>query len=282
MAHHAKSFYWASHFLSPIRFSRVARLYAFCRHVDDSVDLTTPEEGRRQLDLIGQEMQGLAPARAEVALMLELMEELDIPLDWPMQLWQGADFDLSGQSIETDADLLVYCYRVAGVVGLLMCPLLGVHNPKAWPFAIDLGMAMQLTNICRDVGEDAERGRNYIPARRWRRPAGEPPPQAGELVLELLDRADSYYESSRRGYSFIPWRERLAISVAARVYRGIGVKIRKDPGQVMHRRVYLSKGEKLYWTLIGLKDFVFSFSNHFVPHQQEQHQALRGLPGVSS
>ncbi len=283
MAHHAKSFYWASQFLSPVTFDRVASLYSFCRHIDDAVDRNSLEEGQRQLTQIGAEMQGLEVPRAEVRALLDLMVETKIPVEWPLQLWLGAESDLTGVDIQTEADLLVYSYRVAGVVGLMMCPLLGVYDRRAWPFAIDLGIAMQLTNICRDVGEDAEIGRNYLPAEWWQLSAGRYPTVA-DLVPRAVNLAEIYYESGRQGYPFIPWRERLAIAVAARVYRGIGLKVLKDPGQVMSKRVYLTKWEKIYWTLVGLKDFFVSLRQSGVgqarAHQQHLHKTLRNLPGV--
>ncbi len=95
----------------------------------------------------------------------------------------------------------------------------------------------------------------------------------------------AYFSQVYRSFTrFIPWRERLAIAVAARVYRGIGLKVLKDPGQVMSKRVYLTKWEKIYWTLVGLKDFFVSLRQSGVgqarAHQQHLHKTLRNLPGV--
>jgi phytoene synthase len=240
LAFRARSFRWASAFLSQAERRRVAALYAFCRAVDDLAD-TEPNtaEARKELD----------------ALLAALCAEPDGESQWPEgHLWFrtlclecGIDFrvvrellagmasDLGTVRLQSDHELLRYCYRVAGTVGLMMCAVLGVRDPRAWRHAIDLGIAMQLTNICRDVLEDAQASRVYLPADRLVAYGAAPEdlvdgradPEAVSLVVtDLLSLAEGYYRSGDAGMRFLSPRARWAILVASRLYRGIGRRLR--------------------------------------------------------
>jgi phytoene synthase len=138
--------------------------------------------------------------------------------------------------MEDDADLKTYCYQVAGTVGLLMCGVLGVDDPRAFPHAIDLGIGMQLTNIARDVAEDAEAGRRYLPASLVGQlepqeiasgaPSIRPVLESG--VKALLQDAERYYRSGESGLAYLPPRARLGIFVASRMYNAIGSELRRQ------------------------------------------------------
>jgi phytoene synthase len=144
--------------------------------------------------------------------------------------------DLDLVRIQSDRDLVRYCYRAAGTVGLMMCAVLGVRDPRAWRHAVDLGIAMQLTNISRDVLEDAQAGRVYLPAERLSAYGvtpeevvdGQADAGAISLVVEdVLVLAEGYYQSGDAGMRFLPTRARWAILVASRLYRGIGRRLRR-------------------------------------------------------
>jgi phytoene synthase len=177
------------------------------------------------------------------------------------ELLLGAEFDVRGGEILNEKDLMLYCYRVAGVVGLMMCPLIGVTSSKAHPHAVDLGIGMQLTNICRDVKEDGCRGRSYLPGAE----------SLSDLELKIrikktLDVADLYYKSAYEGLSYIPFRPRFVIFLAGELYRHIGLKIRRNNYDVSGERIYLNLAEKIIVTLKSIlklgKSFFWKPHNH--------------------
>ena len=287
MAEHGKSFYWASHLFSKSRFQDVALLYAFCRYVDDTADETEQSEAKGALASLKQDFYN--SERPFIRKVRMCFSRLGINAGYGDQLISGAEFDVNQGEIKTHKDLLVYCYKVAGVVGLMMCPVIGVNKDEGDAFALDLGIGMQLTNICRDILEDAQNDRCYLPQdelevrgilRGQLRVQGETPQALKTLLKYYLDIADEYYESGSMGYCHIPFRPRLAILVAAKVYQAIGKKIRRNDYNVLAGRTFLGSGEKLWVTakaLFGVLHPNFWTGNQ---HRKSLHQGLRGLPGV--
>ena len=160
----ARTFHWSARLLPADRRDDAAVVYAFCRLVDDTADeAPTAAVAAAALDRLAAELEGRAEPRPLVAAFLDTAARRGLPLDAARELLAGVRSDLGVVRIADDDALLVYCYRVASTVGLLMCGVLGVRERDALPFAVDLGVAMQLTNICRDVAEDAGRGRVYLP-----------------------------------------------------------------------------------------------------------------------
>lgn len=267
LAAHGKSFRFAGAFLSPAQLAEAATVYAFCRAVDDAVD-EAPDlvTAQREAAALRAELDGEATPRPVVARFLALARRRGIDLTYARDLIAGVESDAAPTvRFDDDDELLRYCYRVAGTVGGLMCPIIGVTDPTALPFAIDLGVAMQLTNICRDVAEDFERGRQYLPTRRLQAqggsallPAdGQPPTPSQQqatidVVANLLALAEHYYESGSRGLRFIPWRPRLAIAVASRVYRAIGHKLLRRGGDPWQGRTSTTRGEKIRAALAAI------------------------------
>jgi phytoene synthase len=241
LAFHARSFRWAAAFLSREQRRKVAALYAFCRVVDDIADGpgATPA-GYRDLERLQSaletkpEREVLWPERYR--WFRALCIECGIELDVVRELVVGMASDLRPVRLQSDRELLRYCYRAAGTVGLMMCAVLGVRDPRASRHAIDLGIAMQLTNIARDVLEDAQASRVYLPAGRLRlygvEPEdlvrGEADPEAVSLVVgEVLTIAEDFYQSGDVGMRFLPPRARWAVLIASRLYRGIGRRLRR-------------------------------------------------------
>lgn len=286
---HGRSFHFASHFLGKRHGMRAARLYAFCRHVDDTADTATnPEAAGFELDRLEAEIDGRSDAGPRTADFLDLASETNMDLGPARALVEGVRSDLGPVAFKSERELVRYAYRVAGVVGLMMCAVLDVDDPAAAPFAIDLGIAMQLTNIARDVGEDAAMGRRYLPA-DWvgdltpDRILHPEPDTAEDLragVKQLLAKAEAYYESGESGMAYLPARARLAILVAARIYRHIGGVARRRDHETWRMRAQVGGPAKAAVAIRAMGDFAFTPRLHQrgAAHDSRLHGALDGLP----
>lgn len=246
----SRSFSLAARLLPKEVRADVCKLYAWCRWCDNAVDdAASPEVADNRLQILMQDVNAIyahQPVQLPASQWLaELVDRYDIPQDLPLDLLNGMNSDLNFEPIADDEALLLYCYRVAGVVGLMMCRILGVTDQRALEHAKNLGIAMQLTNIARDVKEDWNRGRCYIP-QTWI--DGDSWPNDVEVrrsVKQLLRRAEHYYDDGKRGYPALPDNTRLAIRIAASLYREIGTEIEKHQFQVLDRRHYVSTPRKL-------------------------------------
>jgi phytoene synthase len=263
IAHHSKSFSLASKLL-PRRCRDTARVvYAWCRRADDAVDLAPPDrlDGAtralmRELDAI---YSGENVADPIVLAFGSVARELEIPVTYPRELLLGMRMDADGTRYETWDDLLLYCHRVAGTVGLMMCHVLGVRDPGALRHAAHLGIAMQLTNIARDVVEDWQRGRLYLPnellsslgAEGVQRRLGQPLPRAALPALAkateaLLAEAERYYRSADRGIPHLDFRSAWATATARAVYSDIGRALARKNFAIDAGRAHVSAGRKLF------------------------------------
>lgn len=247
----SKSFSLATVFLPKSRRERILLLYRWCRHCDDAIDHASDVHA----------------AKASIAQMENRMSQ-DLTLVGPewVDEWQRSEFiagmrmDVEGCHYETLLDLEKYCFRVAGVVGLMMCPLLGARTESANSHAIALGSAMQLTNIARDVQEDARLGRIYISKDLL--PMIEPetlasnPELAHLAVLKILRRADELYAHGFQGIYWLPWRVSFAIAIAGKVYQRIGHKLiraaQSNADQAFRRRTVVSRLGKLVAVAQGI------------------------------
>lgn len=283
----SRSFHFASLFLPADRRADAALLYALCRHVDDLADeAADTAQARAALARLEAELSGVLRPRPLVAAVHELARRRELDLAHALELVEGVRGDLVEVRVADDAELLRYGYRVAGTVGLMMSAVLGVRDPRARAFAVDLGVAMQLTNICRDVAEDARLGRVYLPATRLHGLGVQSAPEAvlrspdavRRVVHDLLAMADRYYRSAEEGMHYIPWRARLAILVAARVYRQIGVRLTRAGGDPLVGRTVVPWWEKGLAALGALADWP-RVARRRVAHRPQLHRALRGLPG---
>lgn len=251
---HSRSFSFASRLLPADRRADVERLYAWCRWCDDGVDTApTSRAADEFVDLASHDLRLLArgdhPQAPESLWFATLVERHDVSIAAADALLLGMRSDVTPAADFCEADLLRYCFRVAGAVGVLMCPILGLRDRRFLPHAAALGMGMQLTNIARDVAEDWQRGRCYLPL-EWTgglRPDGLPPEREAVRrgVRRVLDLAESYYHAGEAGLDALESGSRLAVRTAGTVYRAIGTKIRKKDFQVLDGRVRVSTLEKL-------------------------------------
>jgi len=232
---HAKSFYWASFFLSKKIYSKCSALYSFCRTLDDIVDSSDELKIKRlsfakfKNNFVNKKFDNLI-----IKAMRKVMNDVNISEKVVLDLFDGVETDLNENvKIKTKKELLVYSYRVAGTVGLMMSKILKVDNKEALKGAIDLGIAMQLTNIARDVVEDKKRNREYIDYNFI-------------TIKETIDNAEIFYEKSFVAISCIPIKSRFSVIIARRVYKKIGDYILKEKNIENY-----SKAGKIYVPIIG-------------------------------
>jgi phytoene synthase len=263
LAQHSKSFALATRLLPKGAADAAAVVYAWCRRADDAIDFSTGSAQRQALDRLREELAhvyaGVEQTDAVLAAFQAVVEQCGIPYQYPSDLLDGMQMDVCDQSYHTWDDLLAYCYRVAGSVGLTLCHVMGVSDRAALRHAAHLGIAMQLTNICRDVAEDWQRGRLYLPARvlarhgarpeRWQ--VGCPLTTAASEecrgpLRELLGVADRYYASSDLGLSFLPYRSAIAVGAARRIYSAIGRELARRDYDVLAPRAHVSTRKKLW------------------------------------
>lgn len=252
----SKSFYAASLLLPGRMRSDVYALYAFCRIADDKVDTSGgPRDAvaflRARLEAL---YGGATPCDAVERAFASLIRRRDLPMALPAALIEGFEWDAAGRRYETLSDVRAYGVRVAGVVGIMMTILMGVRSVEALSRACDLGVAMQLTNIARDVGEDAREGRLYLP-RKWFREEGldadawlaspRACPELARMTMRLLEEAGRLYAQAESGIALLPPDARPAIWAARKIYAEIGVAIRRNGYDNITRRAVVSKPRKV-------------------------------------
>lgn len=296
LATRGRSFYWARYLLNPQHAARATRLYRFCRHIDDLADdAPSAELAANALDVLGNAIAHRQPISPLVADALNLMQECEIDASIMLELIRGVRSDLGIVRYADERTLLRYCYQVAGTVGIMMCHVLDVKDSAALHHAIDLGIGMQLTNICRDVAEDAVLGRRYLPATLIGDCAPSallrPEPTLRTVITcaidTLLAKADAYYNSGERGLHYLPPGARAAILVAAHLYRAIGERLLQHQCDYWTRRTIVPTVSKIGLTVRALLDLhivrrtLFSDASHYSDHRQHDpllHLPLAGLP----
>ncbi len=276
----AKSFNWAGFFLPKNIYNDCSKLYAFCRVLDDLVDEKIELELRIERfskikDFFEKSYKqangdGILADENEygsiVNNMITIADNNNIKKIILDDLIEGVSSDLKSKVyLRSVKDLLIYSYRVAGTVGLMMAKILNVNDTRSLKGAIDLGIAMQLTNIARDVIEDKKMNRQYIKS-------------DFENIEATLKLADMFYESSFSSIKNIPIKYRFAIIVARRVYRQIGRKIRKKGDMSNYEKsgkIYVNNFGKIFQTFLSLFDLLILFFKNTEPHQRvREHEII--------
>ena len=256
LAAHGKSFHWARRFLGATAARQATLLYAFCRLLDDIADGDAPG-GEIRLRALDARLAGDQAVHApEAEAFLSFAAEAGIPVSAARDLIAGLLFDQGQVLLQTEAELICYAYQVAGTVGLMMAPILGRSDPHADAFAVDLGIAMQLTNIARDVGEDALERRIYLPL-DWMQEAGlevdaffdnpRPTKAVRQMVRRLLMESNRLYYRSEAGISKLPVGSRTGIYAARYIYAGIGSEVQALGYETITQRAHTNKLQKLGW-----------------------------------
>lgn len=267
----SKSFSAAATLFDKDARSSAYMLYAWCRYCDDEIDGQELGHSRNQPAASSQQLR-LTKLYAQTQQALDgdteqpvfvglgrVVKKHAIPHRYPFELLEGFAMDADESEYRELDDTLRYSYHVAGVVGVMMAYVMGVRESETLNRASDLGIAFQLTNIARDVIEDAGVGRVYLPA-RWLEEAGVPPQalQATahrdglcEVVRRLLDEAERYYASANQGLATLDFRCAWAIATARGVYREIGKVVLDRGPAAWDQRAVVGKMHKLYWVLRG-------------------------------
>jgi phytoene synthase len=263
----SKSFAGAARLLAPGTRESVYQLYAWCRYCDDRIDLQDLGRGapadatsstRARLEALVRETNRAldgAPVEKTVFLALQrVVRQHAIPRRHPLELLQGFAMDVEARRYRTLDDVSSYCYHVAGVVGVMMAHVMGAEGEGTLDRAADLGIALQMTNIARDVMDDAAAGRVYLPE-SWLEEAGVPLEEIRErrhreavhgVVRRLLGQADRYYRSAGDGVARLPLRSAWSIATARGVYRDIGRLVLRRGGKAWDRRAVVSRPRKLW------------------------------------
>ena len=248
---YAKSFNWAGFFLPRVKYSNCSALYDFCRTVDNIADDNNNLDIKRKNLLIFKKRFFEKDFNSsKIKKMWRIIDEFSISTKIIDDLFDGVESDLKDKvQLNSRKDLLIYSYRVAGTVGLMMAKILRVKSEEALKAAIDLGIAMQLTNIARDVIEDEKLNRKYIDC-------------DFEKIKDTLKLADLFYNSCFKSIREIPISSRFAILVARRVYRQIGNEIKKKRDLDEYKnsgKIFVTNFGKVKQTLLSVYDFILLF-----------------------
>ena len=273
----AKSFNWAGFFLPRKIYDDCTSLYAFCRVLDDIADEKNNLDNKIEkfnklkkffkisFDLDNNDRRSSYENEKIILDIITLAENNKIKRIVIEDLIDGVASDLKKRiHIRLVKDLLVYSYRVAGTVGLMMSRILNVNDRRALKGAIDLGIAMQLTNIARDVVEDKKMNREYI----------KPDFENIQATLKL---AEMFYESSFSSIQKIPFRYKFSIIVARRIYRQIGRKILQKSSMENYEKsgkIYINNFGKAYQTIISIFDLILIYLKEIEPHQRAEEHTI--------
>ncbi len=273
----SKSFFWASKFLSFEILQKVINIYSFCRIHDDLVD-----ENLKFSDTDNK-------VKTEIEELKEVIKSYGISEDIISELILGINSDINFKRYKNNKELLRYCYRVAGVVGLMMTKALKIESKEANFYAIDLGIAMQLTNISRDIIQDFNNHRIYLPEdtditeETLSSKTYENNIKIKREVDKILLKSNIYYKSSLNGFRHIPIKSRLSILVALRIYEAIGLKIKRSGTKFLEENIYVNNYEKFFIILKTLFEFVIFF---VIPvyrkkHNPYLHENLKGMININ-
>lgn len=258
------NFYYSFLVLPPEKRRAIVAVWDFCRAVDDAVDEAgTGEPARSQVARWRTELtavfDGGSPATSQGRRLAPLVHEFNLPRSAFEALIEGVEMDLDSRRYESFADLHEYCIRVASAIGLICLEIFGYQDPRAQQYAVDLGVALQLTNILRDVAEDLSRGRVYIPqedlrangcyeedlAREVRQAGtGVRSPKVKMLLRQQADRARSYYRKAAAELPPVDRRRLTAAEIMGAIYRGILTRIERADYDVFSGRVRIPRPQR--------------------------------------
>ena len=281
----SSTFYYAGLLLPKKTLAKAATLYSFCRWIDDIADEANDSyRATYHLGKINSALNSHTHVDNLVSDVQDLLKDNFGGVIPASQLIDAVSSDLGSVRIDTTGTLLRYCYGVAGTVGIMMCAILKPRKmPLAWRHAVDLGIAMQLTNICRDVYEDAKMGRRYLPAElvgditptNIVNLAPENDSNLRVSVRRLINLAEQYYSSGLAGIRYLPLGCQIAIYSAAVIYRDIGRSIKNKDCLLWRDRCYVSNKRKLFLILFAAINVLIKNLTKAPLHRKELHSSIR-------
>ncbi|MBN2356682.1 phytoene/squalene synthase family protein [candidate division KSB1 bacterium] len=258
--HHAKSFYFSARFLPPNRRWAAYALYHFCRHADNLIDLPRGRSRDQLLQEVACLRKELTTAyqageseHAVIKPFMVIAKKFAIPIEYPLDLLNGVEMDICFKRFNTFEQLYVFCYRVAGVVGLMMTHILGYNDDRAFHYAEKLGIAMQLTNILRDIQEDKNMGRIYFPEDEMQRfevreadiSEERLTPELKRLIEFQAQRAHDYFARAATGIPMLTPASQFAIYSAGKIYQSILYRLEQRGYDPFQGRVYVPTWQKV-------------------------------------
>mgnify|MGYP001166572835 FL=1 len=270
LKYRAKTFYFASLFLPTKVKKDIENLYIFCRFLDDLGDdqNLSKIESSKKLIKVKKQIKKKKSTFPVVQKFIEIMIKHRINKNVPIELIKGIEYDLKGKvNVKTFEELVKYCYQVAGTVGYMFCKIIGVEEKKLILGGIQLGIAMQLTNISRDVAEDLKMNRIYLPKSMRSYKSNDKErifrnervkKQLSKDLLVLLKKAELFYENSWFSILKLKKKYGIPISIAAELYRKIGKKIIQKNGNIWVNRIYVNFIEKVFFSIIVIFKLYFS------------------------
>jgi phytoene synthase len=267
---HAKSFSFASRYLEPEQRKSIAALYGFCRLADDFVDEINlePDQIDTEIDVLGEIISRLSNGETfdhpVYHAFGDTMIKYQIPVQYLYELLEGVRMDVHHKEIQTQEELNLYCFRVASTVGLSMCHIWRAIHPETLQRAADLGIAMQQTNILRDIGEDYNIGRIYLPIETRKKfrirkedfEARKITPNFRHLIIHEIANARANYASAEIGIQDLPPAAAFTVKVASRIYANILNAIEKMNYQVFKKRAYVPKWKKFWIALQCRREYI--------------------------
>jgi phytoene synthase len=264
-SHYAKSFYFSSFLLPKEKRNASYAVYTFCRYADNIVDMAkkgTNSNVEKNINSLLENLDEIYSRKRinlpSLSAFADTVRKFEIPKQYFTELIDGVSMDIKTQRYESFNELEIYCYKVASVVGLIMSEILGYSSSAALSFAIDLGKAMQLTNILRDINDDFKMDRVYIPQDELRRFGYSEEKiknkvqdkQFVELIKYQIERARHYYELASKGFSFLTNDgSRTTVVLMYKIYSGILDMIERNNYNIYSSRIYVSSLKKLGITL---------------------------------
>lgn len=264
--YYGKSFYWAGKFLEKEILNDCSTLYAFCRVIDNLADEN--KNSKSSVDIFIKDYFNKNSKIIVIKKFKQIEQKYKIPKKFINDLFYGIKLDTKAVRIKSIEEIIKYSYYVGGTVGAMMAYIFKTTSSKALKHAIDLGIAMQLTNIARDVMNDAKLGRIYLPTSSFNKKISVydlsiknfNPNKLFDIIKKIIAIAEKYYENGNRGIKYLPIKVKFSILLASNLYRGIGNKIIKvNQKDYFKNRIYLNIYEKI---IITLKSFyMFKFRN---------------------
>lgn len=286
MRKHGKTFYWASFFLDHSKIQAIYSIYSFCRIIDDMVD----------------EAKNIAIAKRKLSLLISAWSKnkshpiINLLNDIPKECWPNKELvqyflkgqlsDIKFSGMKTESALIIYCYQVAGTVGLMICDVFGIKDKNMRFFAIDLGIAMQLINISRDIREDGLKNRIYIPEKMMKKintedllnPSEKEASDVNKARRKIIKLANTYFDSSKSAVKNLPQGASLAIKLASALYQEIGYKVLKSNYSAQEKRSYVTSISKILITTRIIISHILCKKQKLEAHNPRLHSYIKNFP----